>query len=248
MIPIDDNIPNRDRPIMTFILIGLNVAILIVELNLEVTGRLSDFLHTWGVVSDRVASLIADVFTNPNPAAFVALIVMSAGSLIISLFLHSSFSHILGNMLFLWVFGKRVEQILGGGRFLVFYLICGLLTEIGQIAIDPTLSVPLIGSNGAIAAILGAYILNFPKAKIETLLPLFIIFVPLQVPAFFYLVWWFVQQIFYGIGKLTIVGGVNPMSIGYWSHGIGVIIGASLVSWMMKGMGNTYRETRNKEM
>jgi membrane associated rhomboid family serine protease len=145
------------------------------------------------------------------------------------MFLHGSFGHILGNLLFLWVFGKSVEEILGHGRFLVFYLLCGVLTGVVQILVEPTLTVPLIGANGAIAGVLGAYLLSFPKAKIDTILPLVVVFIPIELPALFYLFWWFVQQAFYGISSLNIPGGVNPAGIAYWAHGVGLVIGAVLV-------------------
>ncbi len=234
MIPIDDNLPNRYPPLATYGLIGLNVALFVMELKLEATGQLGAFLQSWGVVSDRITSVITDAIRNPSPAAWVALIVMSGGPLLFGMFLHSSFSQILGNLLFLWVFGKRIEEILGHGRFLLFYLVCGILTAIAQVAIAPNLAVPLVGANGAISAILGAYFLNFPKAKIETLLPLIILFIPVEVPAVFYLMWWFIQQAFYGIGQLTVLKMVNPTSLGYWANGVGLFIGAGLVSLLVK--------------
>jgi membrane associated rhomboid family serine protease len=102
------------------------------------------------------------------------------------------------------------------------------------VLIDPTLTTPLVGSNGAIAAILGAYLLSFPKARIESILPLVIIFIPVEIPAFFYLLWWFVQQFFYGIGQLEIAGIINQFSLAYWTHGLGVLIGAGLIPLMVK--------------
>jgi len=139
----------------------------------------------------------------------------------LGIFLHSSFSQILGNLIFLWVFGKSIEDILGHGRFLVFYLLSGILTGVVQILAEPTLTMPLIGANGAIAGVLGAYLLSFPKAKIDTIL---LLLYPIELPALFYLFWWFVQQMFYGIGSLNIAGGVNPASIAYWAHGVGLVM------------------------
>ncbi|MEB3828334.1 rhomboid family intramembrane serine protease [Phormidium sp. CCY1219] len=234
MIPIDDNIPTRTRPLVTSALIGLNVALFILEIKLDLAGELTDFLQTWSVVPDRILAVVTDAIAHQNPAAWVTLIFMSATSFVLGMFLHGSISQILGNLLFLWVFGKRVEQILGHGRFLIFYLLCGILSAIAQVAIAPDLTVPLVGANGAIAAILGAYFLNFPKAKIDTILPLIILFIPIELPISFYLLWWFVQQLFYGIGKLAVIGGVNPFSIGYWAHGVGLIIGAGLVPFFVK--------------
>lgn len=227
MIPIDDNIPSRSKPIASYFLIGINIALFLWELKLEVAGELGDLVNSWGVVPARLAAVTEDALRGGNPATWIALLMLSS-SLLLSIFLHSSFSQILGNLLFLWVFGKSVEDVLGHGRFLVFYLLCGVLTSVVQILVEPTLQVPLIGANGAVAGVLGAYVLSFPNAKIDTILPLAIVFIPIELPALFYLLWWFVQQVFYGIGSLNIAGGVNPTSIAYWAHGVGLAIGAVL--------------------
>ncbi|GAB4275752.1 MAG: rhomboid family intramembrane serine protease [Oscillatoriaceae cyanobacterium] len=234
MIPISDNIPSRRLPLVNYAIIGMNIAIFLAQLRLEITGNLGKFLHNWGIVPASIHSVINDAITTGNPAAVVAAIVFGIVPLVLAIFLHSSFSQILGNTLFLLVFGKQVETILGQWRYLLFYLICGFLTGLGQVLIDPTLTAPLVGAQGAVAGVLGAYLLNFPKAKIESILPLVVAFIPVEIPAFFYLLWWFVQQIFYGIGQLEIGGAINPFSIAYWTHGVGVIVGASLVTLLVK--------------
>ncbi len=228
MIPVGDNVPSSRKPIVNYLLIGINIALFLWELKLEVNGQLEDFVNSWGVVPARISAVTADALTSGNPAAWVAWVLVSS-SLLSGMFFHSSFGQILGNLLFLWVFGKNVENLLGHGGFLVFYLLCGVLAGAVQILVEPTLTVPLIGANGAIAGVLGAYFVSFPKAKIDTILPLAIVFIPIQLPALFYLVWWFVQQVFYSIGSLSILGGVNPFSIAYWTHGFGIVIGAVLV-------------------
>lgn len=227
MIPIGDNIPSRSQPQSNYLLIGINIALFLWELKLEVVGKLGDLVNSWGIVPARITSVTANVLGG-NPATGIALLILSS-SLLGGMFLHSSFSHIVGNLLFLWVFGKSVENVLGHRQFLVFYLLCGILTGIVQILVAPTLTTPLIGANGAIAGILGAYFLSFPTSKIDTILPLVIVFIPIELPALFYLFWWFGQQMFYGIGSLNIPGGVNPTGIAYWAHGVGLIIGAVLM-------------------
>ncbi len=241
MIPISDNIPCRRLPVVNYTIIGMNVAIFLAQLRLEITGNLGNFLHTWGIVPARIHSVINDAITTGNPAAVVAAIVFGIGPLVVAMFLHSSFSQILGNTLFLWVFGKQVEVILGRWKYLLFYLICGFLTGLGQILIEPSLAVPLVGAQGAVAGVLGAYLVNFPKVKIESILPLIVAFIPVEIPAFFYLLWWFVQQIFYGIGQLEIGGAINPFSIAYWTHGVGLIVGASLVRVLVKEKPETQK-------
>lgn len=227
MIPIGDNIPSRSKPFCNYLLIGINIALFLWELKLEVAGKLGDLVNSWGVVPARITSVTADL-AGGNPATGIALLILFS-SLLGGMFLHSSFSQIVGNLLFLWVFGKSVENVLGHRQFLVFYLLCGILTGIVQILVAPTLTTPLIGANGAIAGVLGAYFLSFPTSKIDTILPLVIVFIPIELPALFYLFWWFGQQMFYGIGSLNIPGDISSTGIAYWAHGVGLIIGAVLV-------------------
>ncbi|MDJ0735936.1 MAG: rhomboid family intramembrane serine protease [Nostocaceae cyanobacterium] len=226
MIPISDNIFffTSKKPLVTLWLIGINIALFLWEIKLDISNELGEFVKNWGVIPAQISGGVKEVLAG-NPAATI-VVMMGVGSLIVGMFLHSSFSQILGNLLFLWVFGKTVEKVLGYKRFLGLYLLGGMLTAIVQIFADPNLGVPLIGANGAIASILGAYILKFSNSKIDSILPLIIVFVPVQIPAFYYVFWWFLQQLFYGIGSLNIPGGVNPFSIGYWMHGVGLIIGA----------------------
>ncbi len=230
MIPIADNTPNRDRPLVTYWLIGINLALFLWELRLELTGELNAVVNSWGVIPAQITTVARDTLAGGNPAAVIALILI-ATSLLKGIFLHGSFSQILGNLLFLWVFGSKVEGILGWWRYLGFYLISGILMGIIQILADSSLNVPLIGANGAIASILGAYLIAFPQAKIDSILPLAIIFIPVELPALFYLFWWFVQQVFYGIGSLNITPGVNPLGWGYLSANFGLLWGAIVVFW-----------------
>lgn len=234
MIPISDNIFffTRRKPIIIYCLIGINIALFLWELKLELGGELGNFVNSWGVVPAQISAASTNGFAG-NSAAWI-VVLMRSTSLLAGMFLHGSFSQILGNLIFLWVFGKTLESILGSGRFLLFYLVCGILTGLVQILAEPSLTVPLIGANGAIAAILGAYVLKFPKAKIDTILPLLIVFIPVQLSASFYVFWWFVQQIFYGIGSLNIPGGVNPVSIGYLAQVIGLLIGAAFMKLLQK--------------
>jgi len=238
MIPIGDNLSSRHQPIVNYFLIGLNIIWFLWELKLNVAGELNTVIQNWGVVPARISTVAADAIASGNPAALVAL-GLAASSLFSAMFLHSSLSQILGNLLFLSVFGKAVENILGHGRYGVFYLLCGVLTSVVQIWVQPMLSVPLLGANGAIAAILGAYLVNFPQAKIDSILPMVIVFIPVEVPALFYLFWWFVQQIFYGIGSLNIAVGANPVDTAYWAHGVGLFFGAVLGRLMAKRENKT---------
>ncbi|KAB8331079.1 rhomboid family intramembrane serine protease [Scytonema tolypothrichoides VB-61278] len=234
MIPISDSIFffKRRKPIIIYCLIGINIALFLWELTLEFGGTLGSFVNSWGVIPAQISAAFANALAG-NPAAWI-IVLKGLTSLLVGMFLHGSFAQILGNLIFLWVFGKTIESVLGYGRFLVFYLVSGILTGFIQILAEPSLAVPLIGANGAITAILGAYVFKFAKAKIDTILPLLIVFLPIQVPAYFYLFWWFLQQISYGIGSLNIPGGVNPVSVGYLAQFLGLFIGVAFIKLLQK--------------
>ena len=228
MIPISDNIRLRHQPMIIYWLIGINMAIFLWQIKLEVSGELGAFINSWGLVPAQITTAIVNAIYF-NPAAWVVVFWRSA-SLFLAMFLHGSFSQILGNLLFLWVFGKTVENVMGHGRFLTLYLGAGMITAIAQVILEPSLRIPMIGANGAIAAILGAYILKFPKVKIDTILPLLILYIPIAVPAYLYLFWWFIQQLFYGIGSLNIPpSGVNSGSLNYLAQFLGLLIGAAFM-------------------
>nr|WP_233222637.1 rhomboid family intramembrane serine protease [Chroococcidiopsis sp. CCALA 051] len=228
MIPISNRIPSGRQPVVVYLIIGINIVLFIWEWKLDVTGELSHIIHSWGVTPTKIFYVTTAAFTTLNPAAWIAWLLLQL-SLVQGLFLHSSFSHLIGNSLFLLVFGKTLENLLGHLKFLYFYLLCGVLTFGLQILVEPTLNLPLIGSNGATVGVLGAYLYKFPKTKIDTILPLLIIFIPLEIPASFYLYWWFIQQLFYGCGNLSIHSSINPSNLSYWMHGIGLIIGIVLM-------------------
>src|SRR6202000_2097653 len=117
-------------------------------------------------------------------------------SLFTSMFLHAGWMHLIGNMLFLWVFGRNLEDLLGGARFLLFYLICGLAAAVVHVIFNPYSRMPTIGASGAIAGVMGAYLIKFPRARIITLIPIFFFITTMEIPAAFLLLWWFAIQFF----------------------------------------------------
>ncbi len=230
MIPIRDNLPPSNRSPIVFSLLVVNVALFAIQLKWASESTLSSVWQTWGLVPSQFSTAIATAVSQVNPAAGVTWLIFSLPSAFACLFLHASFAQILGNLLFLWVFGRRVEATLGSAQFLLFYGACGIVSSALQVAVSPHLSVPLIGANGPISAVLGAYAVRFPKASIDTLLPGFPLFTPAEVPVLLFLPWWFVQQLFYGIGQLSNTP-VNVWSFGYWVHAVGLLLGAA---WMAR--------------
>ena len=160
MIPLRSTEPVYSGGKITASLIAVNFAVFFYQLSLP-SYALNQFVEQWGIVPDR----------------------LHLESLITSMFLHGGWMHILGNMLFLWVFGRNVEDLIGGSRFVVFYLLCGLAAALVQVVTNFYSPVPTIGASGAIAGVMGAYLVKFPRARIITLLPIFFFFTTVEIPA-----------------------------------------------------------------
>jgi membrane associated rhomboid family serine protease len=220
VVPLRDNIPTRIVPVVTYVLIALNVAAFIYELSLG--PNLEAFFRVWAIVPRDLTAYFAG---EPTGLPFPAWV-----TLISSQFLHGGFLHVAGNMLFLWIFGNNVEDKLGHLRFVIFYLACGVLAGLSQWFFSAYSVVPSLGASGAIAGVMGAYILRFPNAEVLTLVPLGFFMWTFRVPAFFFLGFWFVQQAFYGVAGLNVPTNVGMQSggVAYWAHAGGFVFGAIL--------------------
>jgi membrane associated rhomboid family serine protease len=218
MIPIgDDPPPRRAFPIVTFTLIAINVVVFIFELSL---GNSVDALFRSAGVVPQEFAVGQDL---PPPAPLNA----HYTTLITSMFLHGGFLHIGSNMLFLWIFGDNVEDRLGHGRYLLFYLICGLGASAAHIYFNWGSRVPSVGASGAIAGVLAGYLLLFPSASIRTLLFLGPFITVTRVPAIIMIGFWFVTQLLAGVASL---GRVEQTSgVAFWAHVGGFVIGLPLV-------------------
>lgn len=189
---------------VTASLIAVNVAIFLYQVTLP-QAELNDFVMQWGIVPDR----------------------LNVATLVTSMFLHGGWLHILGNMLFLWVFGRNLEDHIGGVRFLALYMVCGVLAGIVQVIASPYSRIPTIGASGAIAGIMGAYLVKLPHTRINTLF--FLIFVTtLEIPAPFLLLYWFGVQFLSGIGSLTAVD-YSGGGVAWFAHVGGFLSGMALV-------------------
>jgi len=201
MIPLRDIIPSRTTPVVTIGLIVLNIIVFLYELSL---GRGVDaFMLYYGLV----------------PAAFSWMNVFT------SMFLHGGFLHVAGNMLYLWIFGDNVEDRMGHGRFLVFYLLCGVAAALAQTITSPDSVVPMVGASGAIAGVMGAYFVLYPRSRIVTLIPLFFFFQVVEVPAIFFLGIWFLMQFISGVGSIGATIGRNTGGVAFWAHVAGFVAG-----------------------
>ena len=212
MFPLHDNIRTRSFPWMVLLLIGINAYIFWQELLLSPAG-LTRFVAQYGLTP---RSFLAALDYQPHSLA-------TYQPLLSNLFLHGGWLHIIGNMWYLWVFGKNVEDRLGHGTFVVFYLLAGVAANLTQIAMNPYATVPTIGASGAISGVLGAYFVSFPFARVATVIPLFILFPVVEIPALLFLGLWFLLQLQNGTAALAAGAG-----IAWWAHAGGFVAGMVL--------------------
>jgi membrane associated rhomboid family serine protease len=205
MIPLRDVIPSRTTPYVTVTIIVLNSLAWLFELSLP-HEELNQFLTVYGVV----------------PAHF------AWPTLITSMFLHAGWVHVIGNMWYLWIFGDNVEDSLGHGRFIVFYLLCGIVAAFGQILIQPDSTLPTIGASGAIAGVMGAYFVLYPQSRVLTLLPLIIIWEIVELPAVVLLGFWFLLQLF-SAGTIAMTASTGGGGVAFMAHVAGFLFGVVAV-------------------
>jgi membrane associated rhomboid family serine protease len=205
MFPIgDDNSQRRSLPVVTLVLIALNILVFLVELN---GGQA--FIQQWAFVPRRFAD---------NPAG-------QAQTVLTAMFMHGGWLHLFGNMLYLWIFGDNVEDELGHLQFLVFYLLCGIAATFAQFYFSTRSNVPNVGASGAIAGVLGAYILMFPSAKVNVLVARQVV----ALPAFVVLGMWIVLQLFSGVGSIAhTTETADTGGIAYMAHAGGFVAGLAL--------------------
>ena len=201
MIPLRDVIPSRSTPYITVTLIALNAALWLYELTIP-NDVLPVFLQLYGVV----------------PADF------STPTLVSSMFLHGSWSHFIGNMWYLWIFGDNVEDRVGHGRFIAFYLLCGVVAALGHVAMDPASTLPTIGASGAIAGVMGGYFVLYPQSRVLTLIPLVFYVEIIELPAVLLLGFWFVMQLF-NAGVIAVTSNSSSGGIAFAAHVAGFVAG-----------------------
>ncbi len=239
MIPIKDYNSTRSFAVLTFALIVINVMVFIKD---RLTGHYERVLvHTnqgamvvsqfVGGLSERLALV---------PAQMVAHPFMEWPTIFTSMFLHGNWLHIGSNMLYLWIFGNNIEDTLGKSRFLLFYFTCGIAAAVAQVLSDPTSSIPMVGASGAIAGVLGAYLILFPRARILTLVPIFIIFFTVEIPAYFIIGYWALIQFAnaYWLGE----GEMGHGGVAYYAHLGGFAAGVALI--LLQGGGSSGKRRR----
>ncbi|MEM6304377.1 MAG: rhomboid family intramembrane serine protease [Pseudomonadota bacterium] len=223
MFPIRDHNPSGRTPYVTYALMLANIGIFLSYFWLLYDPRTEyEFYNTWALVPIRLTNGV-------EPEA-----------LLTSMFLHGGWLHLAGNMLFLWIFGDNVEEEMGHLMFLVFYLACGVAAGIAQVAAAPYSNVPMVGASGAIAGVMGGYLLLFPRAKVDIFIFFIVFFRIFPIPAWIMLMIWFGIQFFGGLGTDPDQGGVA-----YWAHAGGFLAGFVLIIplWLKRGAMAYWRRT-----
>lgn len=213
MIPIRDTIRSSIPPVVNWVIIAANAAVFLFELTLS-PGYLDQFVNNFGIIPARLnLTNPLSLLSNPLPLY----------TFFTHMFLHGGWLHFLSNMWILFIFGDNVEGRMGHLRYLVFYILAGLAAGLTQTLIAPSSTIPSIGASGAIAGILGAYLVLFPSARVVTLVPIIFFFWSFELPAIFYLGFWFVSQLFSGIMSLPHAGLMG--GVAWWAHIGGFVFG-----------------------
>jgi membrane associated rhomboid family serine protease len=214
VIPLRDNIPSRRFPIVNTALIGLNVLIFLFEILLLGPQLQQRFIRVWGLV----------------PAAFW----QQGGlrnwvTLFTSMFMHGGWWHLISNMLALYIFGDNIEDRTGPVLYVAFYFLSGLAASAAHLVAYSQSSIPTVGASGAIAGVLGAYLVLYPQARVLTLVPIFYFLRMVEIPALVYLGFWFISQLFNGLFALTAVDVFQSGGVAWWAHVGGFVFGAAVI-------------------
>ena len=230
MFPLRDSIPSSRPPVVTVLLIAACAVAFVFELSLG--SYLERFLRAYAFVPVRLF----------QPAVFDVNLLFNIRSGLLSMFLHGGWLHLIGNMWFLWIFGDNVEDVLGHVRYLLFYLGCGGAAALAQAVIAPDSQVPMVGASGAIAGVLGAYLVWFPWARVRTLLFLGIFFTVTELPALVFLVLWFVVQFFSGTLALAAAGAAVG-GVAFFAH-IGGFLAGAILAFLLRRSRRVHPRTR----
>ncbi|OGP72086.1 MAG: hypothetical protein A2Z73_06490 [Deltaproteobacteria bacterium RBG_13_60_28] len=220
MIPLRDNIPSTRPPYVNYALIGINVLIFLWEKSYG--AHLQEIIQFLGFVPGRFLSLLGQ-----------GSVTLAVVPIFTSMFMHAGWLHLIGNMWTLFIFGDNVEDTLGRGRYLVFYLVSGVASLIIFFLFSSHSRIPLVGASGAIAGVMGAYFSLFPGARVLTLVPIFIIFTVIELPAYLFLGFWFVLQFFQG--AFSVVGSTGGGGVAWWAHVGGFLAGMGLIQLFAPG-------------
>jgi rhomboid family protein len=216
MLPLSDHNPSHRTPYVTYALIAANVVMFLWELSL----------------GPRLQPVLMQVAFIPRRFWVPGYWVSDTTNMFLSMFLHGSLMHIGSNMLYLWIFGDNIEDRLGHVRYTIFYFLCGVIATLAHAFFSPLSTLPAIGASGAIAGVLGGYLILYPHAKVRTLIPLFMFVTIRDIPAVVVLGLWFVLQLFSGVGSLNVRDAQDLGGVAYFAHIGGFVAGMVLIVLM----------------
>ena len=232
MIPLGDENPTLRTPWMTWLLIGITVAVWLLVQGAGSSDAVAVSVCNLGLVPGELthrAPLGLGVPLGPGMACVVDNEPINWFTPLISIFLHGGWGHLLGNMLFFWVFGNNIEDSMGPGRFLVFYLLCGVIAAGAHILSDPASPIPTVGASGAISGIMGAYLVLYPRVRVKMVFIFIIFFRVFAIPAWIVLIWWFLVQVVTGLPSLSAVRPDVSGGVAVWAHVGGFLAGVALI-------------------
>jgi membrane associated rhomboid family serine protease len=232
MIPLGDENPTLRTPWMTWLIIGTTVAVWMTVQGAGVGDALPGSVCQFGLIPGELTHRVRmglEVPLGDGLACVVRDSPVNKFTPILSMFLHGSWGHLLGNMLFFWVFGNNIEDSMGPGRFLVFYLLCGLVAAGAHVLVDPSSPVPTVGASGAISGVMGAYLLLYPRVRVNMLFIFIIFFKVIAVPAWIVLLWWFFLQVLAGLPQISTMRPDVSGGVAVWAHVGGFLAGLILI-------------------
>jgi membrane associated rhomboid family serine protease len=206
MIPLRDTQPSYSTPFVTIAIIVANIMVFLHQVSLD-PYELNHFIARYAIIPDR----------------------FQYSDLLSSAFLHGGWMHLIGNMWFLWIYGDNVEDVLGHGKYFLFYLLCAIAAGLVHVMLAPYSRVPTLGASGAIAGVMGAYMIKFPHSRIITLVPIFIFFTTFEIPAVIMLLYWFALQIFSGVGSIGYSNVSKGGGVAWFAHVGGFVAGMMLI-------------------
>ncbi len=236
MIPLSDENPTVRPPVITILILAAMVAVWVIVEGAGFGDRMVRAICNLGLVPGELTGLAPIGSAVPiGPGLYCAVDAQLANwaSPVVSLFLHGGWGHLLGNALFLWVFGNNVEDVMGAGRFLAFFLLCGVAAAALHVLVDPASPVPTVGASGAISGVMGAYLICFPRVRVRMLFWFVLLYRVVAVPAWAVLGWWFVLQVLLGLPQLARAGAATG-GVAVWAHVGGFLAGVVLVRWFAR--------------
>jgi len=241
-LPLKDINPTSRFPVVTVMLIAANAAVYLYEMSLG--PHIEAFITSWGSIPYEITHGVDMVGSDPaSPIVHTQTPVTHYITLFSSMFIHGGLFHLFGNMLYLWIFGNNIEDLLGPVKFLVFYLVCGLIASLTHIVVQPGSTIPTVGASGAVSGVLGAYLIVYPRARVLTLVFLVMFVRTMLVPAGVLLVFWFIMNAVSGFASLGLRGG----GVAWFAHVGGFLAGIVLIK-VMTGNRTAWRKQRSNDL